>query len=67
MSIGEIVLIALIVVNVLAFLSAVWVAYLDWKKDGQWSWTYPLEGLFIIPLCILLAFGWPIVKLRYYR
>ena len=67
MSIWGIVLIALIVINVLAFLSAVWVAYLDWKRDGHWYWNYPLMGFFFIPLCILLAFGWPIKKLRDYR
>ena len=67
MSIWGIVLIALIVINVLAFLSAILVAYLDWKRDGHWYWTYPLMGFFFIPLCILLAFGWPIAKLRDYR
>ena len=67
MSTWGIVLVILVVVNILAFLSAVWVAYLDWKRDGHWYWTYPLMGFFFIPLCIFLAFGWPIAKLRDYR
>lgn len=64
MGVWEIVLIVLSVINVLAFLSAVWAAYLDWKRDGHWYWTYPLMGLFFIPLCVLIAFGWPVKKLR---
>ena len=64
MGVWEIVLIVLSVINVLAFLSAVWAAYLDWKRDGHWYWTYPLMGLFFIPLCVLIVFGWPVKKLR---
>ena len=50
MSTWGIVLVILVVVNILAFLSAVWVAYLDWKRDGHWYWTYPLMGFFIAKL-----------------
>ena len=67
MGIWEIILIVLFAINVLAFLSAVWAAYLNWKREGHLDWTYPLMGLFFIPLCILIAFGWPVKKLRDYR
>lgn len=67
MGVWEIILIVLSVINVLAFLSAVWAAYLDWKREGHWTWNYPLMGLFFIPLCILIAFAWPVRKLMDYR
>lgn len=67
MSVWEIIIIILVIINVLAVASALWVAYLDWKRDRKWIWTYPLEGLFFFPLCIFILLGWPFAKIRDYR
>lgn len=67
MEIGAIVIIILVVINVVAFASAVWVSYDTWGKEGRRDWTTPMMGLFFIPLCLIIAVGWPIAKLRDYR
>lgn len=57
----------LIVVNILAFLSAIWVSYDEWKKNRRKDWQTPLMGLFFLPLCVVIAIGWPLAKMRDYR
>ena len=57
----------LIVVNILAFISAIWVSYDEWKKKGRKDWQTPLMGLFFLPLCVVIAIGWPLAKMRDYR
>ena len=58
MSIWNIILIILAIVNIIAFASAIWVSSEKWKK-GEKEWEIPLEGLFFIPLCIIIALTWP--------
>ena len=57
----------LIVVNILAFISAIGVSYDEWKKKGRKDWQTPLMGLFFLPLCFVIAIGLPLAKLRDYR
>ena len=60
----DILLIVLAIINTFAYLSAVWVSYDAWRKERRTDWRTPLMGLFFIPLCVFLAFAWPIAKLR---
>ena len=66
MGIWTIVIIILVIITVLAFASAVCVAYDAWRKEKRINWEILLEGLFFIPLCLFLAVLWPIHKLRMY-
>ena len=56
----------LIVVNILAFLSAIWVSYDKWEQ-GKKEWEIPLMGLFFIPLCIFLVLAWPYIVYKQNR
>lgn len=67
MRISEIIILILAIINIIAFASAIWVSYDEWKKHKTLNWIYPLEGLFFIPLCILIAIGWPWAKYKDYR
>ena len=63
MTMWNIVLIVLVIINVVAFAHSVWATYHDWKKNGRANWSFPLLGFFFIPVCILIVIGWPISKL----
>ena len=55
-----IIIVVLVVINIVAFSSAIWVAYNHWKKHGKMDWSTPLLGLFFIPLCAFIAVAWPV-------
>lgn len=67
MSLTEIIILVLAIINIIAFASAIWVSYDEWKRHRTINWTYPLEGIFIIPLCIIIAIAWPWLKYIDYR
>ena len=67
MSAWEITLIVLGIINILAFLSSIWAAYKAWETERRKEWGFLLMGLFFIPICIFIAFAWPIAKLRELR
>ena len=66
MNIGDIVITILVIINIVAFASAIWVSCDKWKK-GIKEWQTPLMGLFFIPLCVFLALVWPYIKYREHR
>ena len=66
MNIGDIVIIILVIINIVAFASAIWVSCDKWKK-GIKEWETPLMGLFFIPLCVFLALVWPYIEYREHR
>ena len=66
MNIGDIVITILVIINIVAFASAIWVSCDKWKK-GIKEWETPLMGLFFIPLCVFLALVWPYIKYREHR
>lgn len=63
----DIILIVLGIINILAFLFSIWAAYKAWETERRKEWGLPLMGLFFIPICIFIAFAWPIAKLRELR
>ena len=54
----NIIVIILVVINVIAFGTAIWVSYEKWEK-GEKEWVIPLMGLFFIPVCVFLVLAWP--------
>jgi len=64
MGVWNVVLIILAIINIAAFLSAVYVSYYNWKEERKKNWETPLMGFFFIPLCVFIALAWPIAKLR---
>ena len=62
MEILDIIIIILVIINFLGFLSALWVAYNEWVKEGKKDWQLFGMGLFFVPLCLFIAIMWPIVK-----
>ena len=67
MDVLDIIIAILIIVNIVAFGSAVWVSYDTWKQKGKKDLVTPLYGLFFLPLCVFIALGWPFSKYRDYR
>jgi hypothetical protein len=63
MSVWEIIIIVLIVINVIAFASAIWTSAAKWEK-GEKEWEIPLMGLFFIPICVFIALAYPYVLYR---
>lgn len=64
MNTWNIIIIVLAIVNILAFLSAAWAVYGEWKDEGKKDWKTLLMGLFFIPLCLFIAVMWPYAKYR---
>jgi hypothetical protein len=60
MDIWEIVIIILVIINVIAFASAIWVSVDKWKQ-GEKEWKIPMMGLFFIPLCVFLVLAYPYI------
>ena len=58
MSVWEIIIIILVIINVIAFASAIWTSADKWKK-GEKEWKIPMMGLFFIPLCVFIALIYP--------
>ena len=67
MNVLNIIIVVLIIVNIVAFLSAVWASYDTWNKKGKKDWVTPLYGLFFLPLCVFIVLAWPFSKYRDYR
>ena len=62
-----IVIVILVIVNIVAFSSAVWVSYDKWKTKGEKDWLTPFYGLFFLPMCVFIAIAWPFAKYREFR
>ena len=62
----NIIVIILVVINVIAFGTAIWVSYEKWEK-GEKEWQIPLMGLFFIPLCVFLFLAWPYIVYKQNR
>ena len=67
MGVWDIVLIILAIINIAAFLSAVYVSYYNWKEERKKDWETPLMGIFFIPLCVFIAIVWPYRKYKEHK
>lgn len=63
----NIIVIILVVINVIAFGTAILVSYEKWKKERKKDWKTPLMGIFFLPICVLIAIIWPCIKYKMYR
>ena len=67
MSIWKIIVTILVVINALAFLSAMYVSYDSWRTKKAIDWRPPLMGFFFIPLCVLIVLALPFSMYRKYK